>query len=589
MDTFIATEYVEGKSLLAAYGDSARRGIAWESLLPAATSMAFGLEVLRRAGLVHHGLSPENVMLAADKRIKLLNPVITGVIHNPMFVPSALNDSHALRCFSPQQLAGAEPKTADDIYSLGATLFELLTGTPVFRNSGTLLQDIRSTTACSLRERLRERQITHPVPDAAVSFIDACLSKNPAERPTSFSCLLPPTAEPAPAAAAKPESSCEKIIHIPTVPLEVMSQLPVRSERERELVRAAHQARRSRAPLAIAAVIALLLGLSGAAWAYLNHQKQEKQQLTSTLAEQSHQRELAEAGKREVETKLKGESAARMKSDEAVRLANTAEEKRRSESETKARREQEQLAAQAAKAAEPFKPTPPPFPSMSTNGFASIFNGTDLTDWSRDSKYWSVKDGYLTAQSGPTDPKQRNLLVWQKGPVTDFELQFSYRFRLMRGNKQPNGGVNYRLSGETNLVCYQFDLVNNANDNGAICDDKRRGRLAGYGDSVFAESSTKNHVLSSLGDTNRLNAIKPEDWNRCVIIAKGNRVTHYINGVMVADLTDGSQSTRHMAGLIALELYTRNTNNAATFLQFTDLKLKKNSSGGNATLASAAR
>ena len=586
VDTFIATDYVEGKSLLAAYGDQARRGIAWESLVPAAASLAFGLEALHRAGLVHHGVSPENIMLAVDKRVKLLNPVVTGVIHNPMFVPSALRDSQALRCFSPQQLAGAEPKAADDFYALGATLFELLTGTPVFRNAGSLLQDIRSTPAPSLRARLTERQITHPVPDEVVDFINACLRKNAAERPASLRCLLPAVVEPALVSASKTESVREKIIHIPTVPLEVMEHLPIHSERE--LVRAAHHSRRSRAPLALAAAIVLLLALSGAAWAYLTHQKQEKQQLTATVTEQSRQRELAEAGRREVETKLKSESAARMKSEEAVRLANLAEEKRRTESAAQTRREQDQLAANAAKAAEPFKPTPPPLPAPGTNGFVSMFNGTDLTDWNGEVKYWSVKDGFITAQSGANDPKQRHLLVWEKGPVTDFELHFSYRFRLLRGNKQPNGGVDYRLTGETNLVCYQYDLVNNSRDNGAVCDDKKRARLAGFGDSVLAESSTKNRLLASLGDTNKLNALKPEDWNKCVIIAKGNRLTHYLNGVMVADVTDESRSTRHTSGLIALELYTRNTNNAATFLQFTDLKLRK-SSGGNATLASAGR
>jgi hypothetical protein len=60
-----------------------------------------------------------------------------------------------------------------------------------------------------------------------------------------------------------------------------------------------------------------------------------------------------------------------------------------------------------------------------------------------------------------------------------------------------------------------------------------------------------------------------------VIIAKGNRLTHYINGLLVADVTDESRSKRHTNGAIALELYTRNTNNGATFLQFSDLKIKR--------------
>jgi hypothetical protein len=94
-------------------------------------------------------------------------------------------------------------------------------------------------------------------------------------------------------------------------------------------------------------------------------------------------------------------------------------------------------------------------------------------------------------------------------------------------------------------------------------------------------------LLEQVGDTNKLNAVRPEDWNKCVIIAKGNRVTHYINGTMVGDVTDENQR-RHTRGLIALELYTRNTNNAATFLQFDDLKLKK-PSGSSTSVASSTR
>jgi hypothetical protein len=107
-----------------------------------------------------------------------------------------------------------------------------------------------------------------------------------------------------------------------------------------------------------------------------------------------------------------------------------------------------------------------------------------------------------------------------------------------------------------------------------VNDDRRRARLAGYGDAVTATSSNKHEVVATLGDTNNLSSIKPEDWNKCVIIAKGNHLTHYINGELVADVTDISNSKRHTKGGIALELYTRHTNNCATFLQFTDLKLK---------------
>lgn len=578
MESFLATEYVEGKPVTEVMNGGEGRPVPWDWLQPVAASVACGLEALHRAGVVHHGLRPENVLVAADKRVKLLNAVVTGVLKNPLFAPGALGEPRELRCFSPQQLAGQEPAAADDFYALGATLFELLTGTAAFAGADALTE-IRSAPAPSLRERLGAVQ-AQPVPDAVVDFITACLSKEASQRPQSFECLLPRRAGSIPVAFAELESPAEKVVplRMQGATTEVLPQLHSRSELE--LIKAARAARPRRSPWAMAAVVFLLLSLGGVfGFFQLQKQEKEKQRMAAAAAEETRQRELAEQNARQAEEKLKLETAARKKSDDEARrakdAARLAEERRRTESEAQARRERE-LAAAQKKALEPEVKRFVPPPAPSTNGeFVAMFNGRDLADWSGDTNYWSVKDGFITAQSTAKEPRERFLLTWQKGNAGDFEMHFSYRFRVLRGNKQPNGGVNYRLSGTTNLSGYQFELVTNPRDNGSVQDDRRRNRLAGYGDAAEGTSSNKHPVLVTLGDTNKLNAIKPEDWNQCVIIAQSNRLTHYINGLLVADVTEVTKSKRHTNGAIALELYTRNTNNAATFLQFGDLKIKR--------------
>jgi hypothetical protein len=517
------------------------------------------------------------VLIASDKRVKLLNTVVAGVIQNPLLRPDALDNPSALRCFSPQQINGEEPNVTDDFYSLGATLFELLTGTPVFADVDSLLQDIQSTPAESVRDRLRSHRLNCEVPPDVEQFISACLSKNPAERPTSFDILLPQTDVPIPSLPRFDAS-------VSTDEPRFSAAVPVRSELQ--VVGAARPVRRRSRALAWAALLFLFACLAGAAL-FLAQRKSSNERLAVAAAA------AAEQEKRETEQKLAEETAARRKADEdarraQVRLAQVSEEKRRIEAEAELSRTLPGVAK------EEITPTPkksgvPPKPSTSTNGFVVLFNGVDLTGWSGDTNYWSVKDGYITAQSKPDAPKQRNLLVSQKGTVSDFELHFSYRFRLLRGNRQPNGGVNYRLTGETNLTCYQFDLVTSPRDLGSVSDDRKRARLAGYGESVIATASGTNKVelIAQIGDTNKLSAIRPEDWHKCVIIAKGNRVTHYLDGIMVADVID-EHKRRHTQGLIALELYTRNTNNCATFLQFSDLRFKKHSSSGG-SLATAGR
>lgn len=586
IETFIASEYVEGKPLAQVMNGGPGRPVAWDWIKPAAASVACGLEALHRDGVVHHDVQPENLLVASDKRVKLLNAVVTGLLKNPLFVPAALDHPAALRCFSPQQLAGQEPSPADDFYALGATLYELLTGAPVFNHAPTLLQDIRSTLAPPLRERLRAGAVTSPVPDEIVDFIMACLDKDAAGRPRTWACLLPRRVEAISVAAAKAEPAAEKIIPILVRDTRAEVLPAVTKRADLELIRQARDARSRRSPWALAAGLLLLAGVGGT-WGYFHFQKQEqeKQRLAATAVAETQQRERAELTARQTAEKLQRETAARKKSEtetrqakEAARLseANRAVEAQRLvEAEALLKHERELVAAATRPAPlEPKNFLLPPEPSPTTNGFGLLFNGHDLAGWAGDTNHWTVRDGFITAQARADEAKLRHLLVWQKETVGDFEMHFSYRFRFLRGNRQPNGGVNYRMSSSTNLNCYQFDLVTHAKDNGSVSDDRRRNRLGGYGD-MGTSTSSNNTVFSTLGDTNKLDAVKPEDWNQCVIIARGNRLTHYLNGVLVADVTDESNSKRRLNGAIALELYTRNTNNCATFLQFSELKLKR--------------
>src|SRR5436305_11155088 len=95
--------------------------------------------------------------------------------------------SGTLVYMSPQQLDGECGTHLDDIYSLGATLYDLLTGKPPFY-SGNIDRQIHERSAPSMTERRKDLNIEPAlVSQVWEDAIAACLAKDPTRRPQSAS------------------------------------------------------------------------------------------------------------------------------------------------------------------------------------------------------------------------------------------------------------------------------------------------------------------------------------------------------------------------------------------------------------------
>lgn len=568
VEPFVAFEYMEGQGLA-----PRSTPMPWDKLQPVAVDIATAIAALHSHGVVHHGLEPANIIIT-ESGARLVNPVIKGVLKDALLCPSALQRPLEMRWFSPQQLAGEEPAPADDFYSFGATLFELVTGTSLFANSRTLASDLRNGPPSDVMERLAG---VRGLPPSVAEFILACLCKDAAQRPTIFPARLQ-------APAGTPERLETPPLEEPvTDPVVVSSALEILPETS--VCTLGEPMRRRRKSPALIAVVMLLCGMVGSAAWFVNHSQAEKQRLAAARDEKA--REAERLRQLTDEQRLHAAMLVEKKQQESVaRQRAEAELKRRElESAQMAAAESERRSVHASVEVQPVSQVTTKTPglqplafSTKADGFVSLFNGRDLSGWNGDSNLWSVIDGYITAQAPANAPThKRSYLVWKDGSVQDFELQFSYRFRLLRGNKQPNGGVLYRATTNNTpeLYAYQFDVVTDARNAGAINEDKKRYRLCGFGESAVAGANEKTRVAGQLGDTNILNATRPEDWNTGVIVARGNHLTHYMNGEVVADLVDENVKRFHKSGMLALELHSKNTNNPATFLQFKDIKLKR--------------
>jgi len=93
--------------------------------------------------VIHRDLKPANLMLDSRQRIKLADFGIARVVTDSLSrVTMRQGTSGTLVYMSPQQLDGLPSNPTDDIYSVGATLYEMLTSKPPFY-TGEIAHQIR--------------------------------------------------------------------------------------------------------------------------------------------------------------------------------------------------------------------------------------------------------------------------------------------------------------------------------------------------------------------------------------------------------------------------------------------------------------
>lgn len=214
----------------------------------------------------------------------------------------------------------------------------------------------------------------------------------------------------------------------------------------------------------------------------------------------------------------------------------------------------------------------------------AIFNGTDLTGWEGNPLLWSVKDGCITGITppDPADPKKgiikhNTFLVWKAGTVGDFELTLKYRI------EKGNSGIQYRSKelapGEFGPIIsgYQADFEAGTTYSGILYEERGRGILAKRSEKTTIKAGPDGkkpvvEVTGSTGDSAAIQAsIKSEDWNEYKIVAKGNHVQHFINGMQTVDVTDEDIINAPKEGLLALQIHQ----GPPMVVQFKDIVLKE--------------
>ncbi|MGZ4788053.1 MAG: serine/threonine protein kinase [Terriglobales bacterium] len=167
-------EYVEGETL----AQKLRRGSVdmWTGL-NYISQVLQALMYAHERGVVHRDIKPSNIMVAAHDRVKLLD---FGLAVSELDGERSRSGSivGSLHYMSPEQVRGSKVDARSDLYSLGVTLYELLTGQlPIRGNSQYEIMDGH------LRQNpIPPREINPSIPADLAGLVMMAMRKDPLER-----------------------------------------------------------------------------------------------------------------------------------------------------------------------------------------------------------------------------------------------------------------------------------------------------------------------------------------------------------------------------------------------------------------------
>lgn len=173
---YIVMEYIEGETLKEYITRHER--ISIDNAVKFTIAIAEGLEHAHAMGIVHCDIKPHNVLITKQWRIKVTDFGIARAMNagtTMMYTNSIMGSAHYL---SPEQASGKPVNGSTDIYSLGAVLYEMLTGRVPYEGETPI-----SVALKHVRERLIPPTRYNPsIPTLLEAAVIKALAKRPEDR-----------------------------------------------------------------------------------------------------------------------------------------------------------------------------------------------------------------------------------------------------------------------------------------------------------------------------------------------------------------------------------------------------------------------
>ncbi len=172
---FMVMEYVEGENvdeLLKQFGN-----IPVSLAVPISIQALEGLQHAHRKSIFHRDIKPANLMITREDLVKLMDFGIAKV-SGEQKLTQVNKIVGTIEFMAPELIQGKDASTASDIYSMGATLYEMVTGKVPFREDS----DYNLMQAIMKSKPLAPHKLNAAIPESLSNIIMRAMDKDPANR-----------------------------------------------------------------------------------------------------------------------------------------------------------------------------------------------------------------------------------------------------------------------------------------------------------------------------------------------------------------------------------------------------------------------
>lgn len=221
----------------------------------------------------------------------------------------------------------------------------------------------------------------------------------------------------------------------------------------------------------------------------------------------------------------------------------------------------------------PFR-EPDPIDFNDQTGYVQIFDSVSLKGWDGDPTIWRVEDRAIVGEHAKGKPLGNTYIAYRGFEAKDFDLKLEIKVEYGGGSgiqyrsktglpwhqptppAAPPPNLNWMMTGPQADFWWPVPPFFSVFTGQFYSENTPLGIVAWRGQVTQIVPGNAPRLVGNIGDRTALGGyVKHNDWNQCLIMARGGTFIHILNGQLMAVLIDDDLTdSNNQSGLIGIEI-----------------------------------